>query len=437
MSHNGGVEMPKAIRKIEHSQRLERRLRVAAYARVSSGKDAMLHAQVSYYSAFIQQHPRWQYGGVYADEALTGTKAARDGFQRLLKECRNGQIDQVITKSISRFARNTVTLLETVRELKALGVDVFFEEQNLHSISTDGELMITILASYAQEESLSASENQKWRVRKGFESGELVNWRFMFGYDIDKSGISINPSEAAVVQEIFHRALAGESFGTICRDLNARGVGGALGGQWSVPRIHAILSNEKYTGNALLQKRYRNNHLEKKLCHNHGELPRYFATESHPAIIDESTFQAVQDLLTRLAEQTAHRAKPQLSEFTGIILCPHCGKPYKRVTSNGSIGWNCRTYQEKGKRFCRGKKIPEDTLKAICAEVLGLDKYGATVFSESIESIVVPDDNQLLFHLKDGRVIERTWVDRSRAASWQPDMKEAARQRMLKQRRPR
>ena len=429
--------MPKIIRKIEHPQRLVRRLRVVAYARVSSGKDAMLHslsAQVSYYSAFIQQHPGWQYCGVYADEALTGTKAARDGFQRLLTDCRTGQVDLVITKSISRFARNTVTLLETVRELKALGVDVFFEEQNLHSISTDGELMLTILASYAQEESLSASENQKWRVRKGFESGELVNWRFMFGYDIDKNGIRINPSEALVVREIFQRALAGDTFGAICRDLNARGVNGALGGQWSVPRIHAILSNEKYTGNALLQKRYRNNHLEKKLCHNHGELPRYFATESHPAIIDEATFQAVQGLLTRLEQRTAHRAKPKLSEFTGKILCPHCNKPYKRVTSNGSVGWNCRTYQEKGKRFCRGKKIPEDTLKAVCVEVLGLAEYDATVFSESVESIEVPEDNRLCFHLKDGRIVERSWLDRSRVASWQPDMKEAARQRMLNRR---
>ena len=432
--------MPKIIRKIEHPQRLERRTRVAAYARVSSGKDAMLHslsAQVSYYSAFIQQHPGWQYCGVYADEALTGTKAARDGFQRMLTDCRNGQVDLVITKSISRFARNTVTLLETVRELKALGVDVFFEEQNLHSISTDGELMITILASYAQEESLSASENQKWRVRKGFESGELVNWRFMFGYDIDKNGIRINPSEAAVVREIFRRALAGDTFGAICRDLNARGVNGALGGQWSTQHLRSLLSNEKYTGNALLQKRYRNNHLEKKLCHNHGELPRYFATESHPAIIDDASFQAAQDLLTRLAEKTSHRAKPQLSEFTGMIHCPHCGKPYKRVTSNGSVGWNCRTYQEKGKRFCRGKKIPEDTLKTTCAEILGLAEYDVDVIMASVDSIVVPEDNRLQLHLKDGRMLETAWLDRSRAASWQPDMKEAARQRMLKQRRPR
>ena len=153
------LEVPKAIR-------------VAAYARVSSGKDAMLHslsAQVSYYSTLIQANSEWTYCGVYADEAKTGTKDSRENFQRMLTDCRNGKIDLVITKSISRFARNTVTLLETVRELKSLGVDVYFEEQNIHTLSADGEMMLTILASYAQEESLSASENQKWRIRKNFE----------------------------------------------------------------------------------------------------------------------------------------------------------------------------------------------------------------------------------------------------------------------------
>ena len=148
-------------------------LRVCAYARVSSGKDAMLHslsAQVSYYNSLIQSHADWLYCGVFSDEAITGTKSQRDGFQRMLASCRAGEIDLVITKSISRFARNTVTLLQTVRELKSLGVDVFFEEQNIHTMSADGELMLTILASYAQEESLSASENQKWRIRKAFEN---------------------------------------------------------------------------------------------------------------------------------------------------------------------------------------------------------------------------------------------------------------------------
>lgn len=148
--------------------------KVAAYARVSSGKDAMLHslsAQVSYYSSLIQAHNDWEYVGVYADEAITSTKEKRKNFQRLLDDCRDGKIDLIITKSISRFARNTVNLLETVRELKLLGIDVFFEEQSIHTISADGELMLTILASYAQEESRSASENQKWRIKRNFEQG--------------------------------------------------------------------------------------------------------------------------------------------------------------------------------------------------------------------------------------------------------------------------
>ena len=185
-----------------------RALRVCAYARVSTGKDAMLHslsAQVSYYSKMIQSHAGWQYCGVYSDEAMTGTKNRRSGFQQMLEECRKGKIDLIITKSISRFARNTVTLLQTVRELKSLGVDVFFEEQHIHTLSSDGELMMTILASYAQEESLSASENQKWRVRKAFENGELMNLRFLFGYDITPDGIKVNENEAAIVRETYVR----------------------------------------------------------------------------------------------------------------------------------------------------------------------------------------------------------------------------------------
>ena len=252
--------------------------RVAAYARVSSGKDAMLHslsAQVSYYSALIQKHAGWLYCGVYADEAFTGTKDSRDGFQDLLAECRAGNIDMVITKSISRFARNTVTLLETVRELKALGVDVYFEEQNIHTMSADGELMMTILASYAQEESRSASENQKWRIRRGFERGELVNLRFLFGYKIEKGCVTVDSEKAAVVREVFRRALEGESLTSLAIDLNRRGFTGVLGGKWNSMRIREMLSNEKYLGNALLQKQYRNNHLEKKEIPNRGELPQY------------------------------------------------------------------------------------------------------------------------------------------------------------------
>lgn len=211
-------------------------LRTAAYARVSSGKDAMLNslsAQVSYYNDLIQSNPEWLFCGVFADEALTGTKDNRENFQKLLSECRAGRIDLVITKSISRFARNTVTLLETVRELKELGVDVYFEEQNIHSISPDGELMLTILASYAQEESLSASENQKWRIRKDFERGRMGSIT-MLGYKRNRNGVlEIIPEEAVIVRMIFSDYLSGMGKNAIANKLHEMGVPTKGGGIWT------------------------------------------------------------------------------------------------------------------------------------------------------------------------------------------------------------
>ena len=207
--------MERIVTRVKMMPKLPKLKRVAAYARVSSGKDAMLHslsAQVSYYSTLIQSHNGWEYAGVYADEALTGTKESRENFQRLLTDCRSGKIDMVITKSISRFARNTVTLLTTVRELKALGVDVYFEEQNIHSADADGELMLSILASYAQEESLSASENQKWRVRQNFEQGKP--WRgYMMGYRYDGERYVVVPEEAEVVRSIYADLFKRQRFG--------------------------------------------------------------------------------------------------------------------------------------------------------------------------------------------------------------------------------
>ena len=180
--------------------------RTAAYARVSSGKDAMLHSlssQVSYYNQLIQSNPEWLFCGVYADEALTGTKGNRAEFQKLLNRCRQGEIDLILTKSISRFARNTVTLLETVRELKSLGVDVYFEEQRIHSMSSDGELMLSILASYAQEESYSASENRKWQIRKDFSIGKIGSITIL-GYRRNAEGVlEIEPNEAERGRMIF------------------------------------------------------------------------------------------------------------------------------------------------------------------------------------------------------------------------------------------
>lgn len=413
-------------------------LRVCAYARVSTGKDAMLHslsAQVSYYSKMIQDHCGWVYCGVYTDEAVTGTKEERAGFQRMIQECRQGRIDLVITKSISRFARNTVTLLETVRELKSLGVDVFFEEQNIHTMSADGELMLTILASYAQEESLSASENQKWRIRKAFENGELANLRFLFGYNISADGVQVNEKDAAIVREIFARFNEGESMSSIGRDLDARGYSGVLGGTWCAERMRNTLSNEKYLGNALLQKQYRNNHIEKKLLPNRGELPMYYAEGTHEPIIDQATFDKAQERLKMLAQQTANRKKPTHSAFTGLIHCGLCDNTYKRVTYRKKHYWNCTTFQTKGKSECAAKRIPEETLDALTCEILGVTHFGPDTVRSKITAIRAENNNVVVFCMDDGSEIVKRWADRSRAESWTPEMKEQARQRALQARR--
>ena len=232
-------------------------LRVCAYARVSSGKDAMLHslsAQVSYYNSLIQTHAGWLYCGVYSDEAITGTKSQRDGFQRMLASCRAGEIDLIITKSISRFARNTVTLLETVRELKSLGVDVYFEEQNIHTMSAEGELLLTILASYAQEESRSVSENMRWRIKKNFEEG--IPWRGnMLGYRMEDGILKVIPKEAAVVRRIFTEYLDGKGGAAIAKGLNEDGLTTVNGIPWSHSKVMKVLSNFDYisaTGNIIL-----------------------------------------------------------------------------------------------------------------------------------------------------------------------------------------
>ena len=409
--------------------------RVAAYARVSSNKDAMLHslsAQVSYYSEYIQNHTDWIYCGVYADEGLTGTKDNRGEFQRMLNDCRNGKLDMIITKSISRFARNTVTLLETIRELKAIGVDIYFEEQRIHTMSSDGELMITILASYAQEESRSASENQKWRIRKGFQNGELVNLRFMFGYTIHKGIIVINENEATIVREIFQRVVQGETLCAIAKDLNSRNVQRHLAGEWTSNRIRDLVSNEKYLGNALLQKTYRNNHIEKKRRKNKGELPMYYAEGTHEAIIDGATFLEAQSVLGNISQSHKHDT-PAHGMLTGKIRCGNCGKNYKRTKNHGNAFWSCSTYIQKGKALCPSKRIPEPTMLQTILDVLSADCIDEDRFNAEISFIQADDGNKLTFHFVNGEIKHKVWKDHSRRDSWTPEMREQARQRAFLQ----
>ena len=406
-------------------------LRTAAYARVSSGKDAMLHslsAQVSYYNSLIQSNPEWLFCGVYADEALTGTKDNRENFQRLLTECRAGNIDLIITKSISRFARNTVTLLETVRELKNLGVDVYFEEQNIHSISPDGEFMLTLLGSYAQEESYSASENQKWRIRKDYEQGRLGSIT-MLGYERSNDGtLIIVPEEAEIVRMIFDDFLDGMGKNAIANKLLAMGVPTKGGGVWTAWSIRRILRNEKYCGDILFQKSFRENHITKRKIENKGQLPQYYAEETHEAIIDKETFLRVQELLKAKQDYfTPDKPTNVTYPFTGMIHCGCCGKYYRRKVQKYRTLWICWTYNARGKKFCsKSKQIPEDILYDKACEVLQLDEFDNEVFQSEIENILVSKPNVLTFLFKDGHEQTVRWLDHSRTEAWTPEMRKKA-----------
>ena len=411
------------------------RLRVAAYARVSSGKDAMLHslaAQVSYYGNLIQQRPDWEYAGVYADEALTGTKGNRPEFQRLIADCKAGQIDLVITKSISRFARNTVTLLETVRDLKQLGVDVYFEEQNIHSMSGDGELLLTILASYAQEESRSVSENCKWRVRNGFKEGKPNNMTLL-GYRYINKELVVIQEEAEIVQMIFTDYLSGMGKNVIMKKLNAAGKVTRHGNAWTEEGVRRILRNEKFTGDLLLQKTYVSDHLTKRRCSNRGQLPKYYVAGSHEAIIDRDTFNRVQEeLKKREPQQRTFSENSPTYPFSSKLVCLICGKHYRRRITNAGCkyaqpAWICSTFKQHGKAACPSKQIPEDVLLSLTAQVLELSKFYNIVFQEQIKEIRVGMFNHLTYVFHDGYEVEVSWQDKSR--KWSEEAKQQARKR--------
>ncbi len=424
-----------------------RRKRTAAYARVSSGKDAMLHslsAQISYYNAYIQKRGDLEFAGIYADEALTGTKDARPAFQRMLADCEDGKIDRIITKSITRFSRNTVTLLETVRRLKLLGVDIFFEKENIHTLSADGEFMITLLASYAQEESRSVSENQKWRIRRMFKQG-WPNTGRMLGYRLRDGKLHIIPKEADIVRRVFAEYLAGKGRLAIAKGLNAGNIPTINGGHWRESTILGILRNEKYTGDMLLQKTYVFDPITKKKRVNRGELPMYHVENSHEAIIDKDTFDQVQRLLSQSAvNHSVDSYRPIRYPFTGIIHCGICGTNYRRKHANAGskyekIVWICGTFNSLGKSFCDSRQIPESILTQKAAEVLGLADFDAVALAENITRIDVVSHNQLRFLLRDRQTVDVEWENPSRRESWTPEMKQAARERQLRiqhERRP-
>lgn len=354
-----------------------KRKRVCAYARVSSTSDAQgesLENQTTHYQNLIKGNSDHEYVGIFADQGITGTKDERPEFQKMLETARARKLDLILTKSISRFARNTAIVLEVVREMKELNVEVLFEKEQISSSSGDGELMLTALSAFAQEESKNVSENIKWRYRRKFQKGEVaVNTTRFLGYDKNKNGeLVINPEQASVVKRIFDDYIGGKGSFVIAKDLNAAGVETVAGGKWHSSTILGILKNEKYMGDAKLQKTYSADHLRKKKCVNHGEIDSYYIENNHPPIIPRDVWEAAQRQIALRGKAKGNsaeiRAKFQARyPLTGMLFCGKCGAPLRRRTWNSKyacrkIVWQCSNYVKNGKKACPGISLDDDAI---------------------------------------------------------------------------
>lgn len=419
--------MPKISRIKPTVPAIKQLKKVAAYARVSMQSERMMHslsAQVSYYSKLIQKNPDWEYAGVYADDFISGTNTVkRDEFKRMLADCEEGKIDIILTKSISRFARNTVDLLETVRHLKAKGIEVRFEKENINSMSGDGELMLSILASFAQEESRSISENIRWATKKRFEKG-IPNGKFkIFGYRWEDDKLVPVPEEAEIVKRIYQNFLDGKSRLETEKEFAAEGITTANGCRWVDSNIKVVLTNITYTGNLLLQKEFIEDPITKRRKKNRGEMPQYFVENTHEPIIDMETFQYVQDEIARRKELGALANKSlNTTCFTGKIKCPYCGVSYmhNKRTDRGNFleFWCCGSRKKKGGRCEVGGSINHKNMVKACTEVLGLEEFDEEIFLREIDHIDVPKRYVLEFHMTDGRVITKDCPNTGHKDCW-------------------
>jgi len=359
---------------------VKRQLRVAAYCRVSTEEEeqqSSYEAQCSYYTDKIMTNPEWTMAGIFADEGITGTSTKkRDDFNRMIRRCRQKKIDLILTKSISRFARNTLDCLRYVRALKELGIGVYFEKENINTMDMDTELILTFMGAFAQSESESISANVKWGIRQAMKEGKVhINFNRLFGYYVKEDGSpGIDPDKAENVRYIYDRYLAGDSLREIKQKLESAGVLAPNGSErWDFTEIRRILTNEKYVGDALLQKTFKPDVLSGKIVKNTGQLPMYLVQNNHPAIIDRDKYNAVQaererrntrkspSQKTSSTGRSCYASKYALSER---LICGECGTLYRRCTwkRNGKtkIVWRCVNRLDYGTRYCNDSPSMEE-----------------------------------------------------------------------------
>ncbi|HOO07870.1 MAG TPA: recombinase family protein [Ruminococcus sp.] len=358
------------IKKIEAQPAVVKKLRVAAYCRVSTENEDQkesLEAQREHYESWIRMHDDWECAGVFYDFGISGTKAdAREGLQALLYACRTGSVDYVLTKSISRFSRNTSDCLSLVRELLSYNIPIYFEKENIDTGSMESELILSVLSSMAQSESESISKNVKWSVKKRMEEGNFVFGYLPYGYTKDTAGnMVIDPVESEIVKLIFDLALNGMGTYKIAQLLDKRKVPTRKGGKWSGSTVKGILVNEKYYGAAAFQKTYTDSNFRRH--NNHGEVDSFIAEDHHEAIISKEDFDRVQVMIQKRIDEHGivkdmgkyHNKYP----FSGIIICSECGGKFKRQTQSGGIAWACSTHLY-NKDACSMMFIKDEAIKA-------------------------------------------------------------------------
>jgi len=355
-----------------------KKLRVAAYCRVSTEteeQNSSYEVQVAHYTEFIKKNNEWEFAGIFADDGISGTNTKkREEFNRMIDECMEGKIDLVITKSISRFARNTLDCLKYIRQLKEKNIAVFFEKENINTMDAKGEVLLTIMASLAQQESQSLSQNVKLGLQYRYQQGKVqVNHKRFMGYTKDEDGnLIIVPEEAEIIKRIYREYLEGKSLAGIGRDLEKDGILTAAGKpKWRPETIKKILNNEKYIGDALLQKTITVDFLTKKRVKNEGHLPQYYVENNHEAIIPKELFLQAQEELHRrnnIYTGTDKNKRIYSSKYalSTITFCGDCGDIYRRtywnVHGRKEIVWRCVTRIEQGPKVCKSRTVKEGDL---------------------------------------------------------------------------
>lgn len=408
----------KRITKIENKAvREKKKIRVAAYCRVSTDSDEQmisLDAQKVHYESYIKLNDEWEYAGLYYDEGISGTKVdARSGLLSMLSDCEEGRIDLIITKSISRFARNTTDCLEMVRKLIDLGIYIIFEKEKIHTGSMESELMLSILAGLAESESVSISQNSKWSIRKRFEKGTFIISYPPYGYDNADGEMVIVPEQAEIVKEIFASCLAGNGTYTIAKSLNDRGIPTKKGGKWHGSTINGILTNEKYTGNVIFQKTYTDSSFRRHT--NYGEQDMFLCADHHEAIVSHEDFDKVREILDRRAMEKGNGSNTSRYQrryaFSGKIKCGNCGSSFKRrqhyKPSGDYVAWTCDTHL-RDKDACSMLYIKDEAIKAAFATMMNKLIFGnQEILKPLMRSLRGMDDKDRLIQINVmGRKIE-------------------------------